>query len=102
MQARIRVRVTRRDAGAALCSSLPLQLLHGTNRKQGPRPGTLSPYFQHDASRPPITCISCLHKVFSRRSIAGDYERDRLLAAQESLARHGWVACVSVAVAGAM
>jgi hypothetical protein len=79
MQAHIRVRFMRRDAGAALGSSLLLELLHGTNRKQCSRPGALSPYFQGDVSRPPIRCVSCLHKVFSRRGIAGGDERDRLL-----------------------
>jgi hypothetical protein len=79
MQTRIRIGGMRRNAGAALCSSLLLQLLHGTNRKQWLRPGALSPYFQGDVSRPPIRCVSCLHKVFSRRGIAGGDERDRLL-----------------------
>jgi hypothetical protein len=66
MQARIRVRVMQRDAGAALCISLLLELLHGTNRKQRLVPRALSPYFQGDVSRPPIGCVSlCAQSFFA-------------------------------------
>jgi hypothetical protein len=71
-------RVTRRGAGAALCSSLLLQLLRGTNPKQRAMPRALSPCFQADVSREVIPCISCLHKDSLRRSIAGGDERDSI------------------------
>jgi hypothetical protein len=77
-RARIGAPVTRRDAGAALCSSLLLQLLRGTNHKQRSMPRALSLYFQADVSRQPVVCISCLHKDSLRRSIAGGGERDSI------------------------
>jgi hypothetical protein len=78
LRARVRVRVTPRDAGAALCISLLLELLHGTNRMQRSLLQALSSYFQVDVSRAPNTGFSCLHKDSSRRSIASGDERDRI------------------------
>jgi hypothetical protein len=84
--ARICVHVTQQEAGAALCTSLLLGLLHGTNPKQRALPHALSPCFQRDVSHAPITGDFCLPKDSSRRSIASRDERDRLYPAQESLA----------------
>jgi hypothetical protein len=44
-RARIRVGVTPRAAGAALCTSLLLESLHGTNPKQHSLLSALSPVF---------------------------------------------------------
>lgn len=75
---RIRVQVTQRDAGAALCTSLLLQLLHGTNPKQHSVLRALLSYFQRDVARAWATGDCRLHKDSSHRSIAGGEERDRL------------------------
>jgi hypothetical protein len=77
--ARICVHITQQEAGAALCTSLLLQLLHGTNPKQRALLRTLSPCFQRDVSRAPIIGDFCLHKDSSRRSIASRAGADKVL-----------------------
>jgi hypothetical protein len=73
------VHITQQEAGAALCTSLLLQLLHGTNPKQRALLRTLSPCFQRDVSRAPIIGDFCLHKDSSRRSIASRAGADKVL-----------------------